>query len=159
MVTMQLEGADNLERTLASLEKTVAKKLARKGVRAAAGVTLPVCKAMAASVVGGRMGSLLAAALEVRAAKKQRPGSYMMRVQHSAKHNETFVDVAADGTRNYIPNAIEYGHAGPGGGGGAKTVQPMPYMRPGLESTKLSAANRMIAVLWDGIKGEFNRAG
>ena len=47
------------------------------------------------------------------------------------------------GKRYFIPNAIEYGHASPGRGGGKnapKDVPAKPFMRPALDSTLPNAA-------------------
>ena len=40
------------------------------------------------------------------------------------------------GTRSYIPNAIEYGHAGPGDAGGTKVAKPKPFQRAAYEEKR-----------------------
>ena len=81
------------------------------------------------------------------------------------EYNDKFVVTTKDGKRYYIPTAVEYGHAGPGGGGftalaideegnykvykkgrkkgqikkaspKTKTVQPHPFMRPAMKAKK-----------------------
>ena len=80
-------------------------------------------------------------------------------------YNDKFVVTTKDGKRYYIPTAVEYGHAGPGGGGftalaidkdgnykvykkgrkkgqikkasaKTKTVKPHPFMRPAMKAKK-----------------------
>lgn len=84
-------------------------------------------------------------------------------------YNDKFVVTTKDGKRYYIPTAVEYGHAGPGGGGftelaidedgnykvykkgrkkgqikkaspKTKTVQPHPFMRPAMKANKAEVA-------------------
>jgi len=61
-------------------------------------------------------------------------GSYGAKVV--IKADDAFVHISADGTRSYIPNAIEYGHAGPGDAGGAKVAKPIPFQRSAYEEKR-----------------------
>jgi hypothetical protein len=141
MISMTLEGGKELEAKLLSLERKVGKAIVRKAVRNGAKVMLPVAKSNANSIGGGEMGAIISRALQVRAMKKQRPGQYAVKIQHSEKYNDQLVHITKDGRRHYIPNAIEYGHAAPGDAGGVKIVEERPYIRPAFDTTKAGATN------------------
>ena len=59
-MSIQLEGAKQLEKKLKSLGTKVAKKVVRKAVRKAAKPQQQATKANARSMVGGEMGALIA---------------------------------------------------------------------------------------------------
>ena len=158
MIEMTLEGGKQLEAKLLDLERKVAKKVVRSAVRAGSKPILAAAKANASAVVGGAMGAIISKSLQVRAAKKQRRGQYVVQIRHSEKANAELVDESS-GSRYYIPNAIEYGHASPGRGGGRnapKDVPARPYMRPAFDTSKGQAQQALVAELASGIEREFN---
>ena len=143
MIEMNLEGGKELERMLLALETKVARKVVRKGVRKGLKPTLTAAKSNALSMMGSdpkdkdevSMRRLLNKNIVLRAAKKQRKGSYMMRVQLRPEVDEfvgftkgSHTDLRTRklvGTRHYIPAAIEYGH------GNAAAV---PFMRTAADA-------------------------
>jgi hypothetical protein len=162
MITIELEGALELEKKLAALQIKMARKIRARAVKAGARITLARAKAIAPVIIGGRMGDIIARALQIRTMKKPPRGAYGVRVQHSADANDELVHITRDGRRYYIPNAIEHGHAAPGRGGAGrgaapKDVPPNPYMRPALAQTAHRAAQKMIDVALGEIKREWNR--
>ena len=162
MISMTLEGGKQLEAKLLGLERKVAKKIVRSAVRAGSKPILSAAKANAQSIVGGTMGGTIARSLQVRAMKKQRRSQYAVKIQHSEKANDQLVHIAASGEREYIPNAIEYGHAAPGRGGGKnspKDVPSRPYMRPAFDSSKGSAEQAVRTELLGGIERAYNSGG
>ncbi len=126
-----LEGFDNLERKLLKMEKSKAKNIVRKASRVAQRVTLKEAKANAVSMVGGEMGNKISGALQVKAARRQKPGEYRTNVEIDAKRADEFVHNTESGERYFIPTAIEYGHVTTNGG----KVPPIPYMRTAAEKT------------------------
>lgn len=135
MIDVVLEGGKELERKLLALEKKTAKKVVRKAVREGLKPTHKAAKSNAKTMVGGNMGGLISKALVLRAFKKQKRGSYAMTVRTRSEKEggpKEFVHITKDGKRQFIPAAIEWGHAKPGRGGkkGApKDVPAIPFMR------------------------------
>lgn len=128
---VKLQGADVLEKTLLRLERNVGKKIVRKAVRAGAKPVLAAIKSAANSMVGGTMGRLISKNLQTRGFKKQKRGQFGVGTRLKADIPE-FVDVSADGSRQYIPAAIEFGHVDRGGG----QVPAIPFMRTSFDMTK-----------------------
>lgn len=158
MIEMKIENAAQVQKALDSFEKKVAKKIVRQAVRTAWKPLLVRAKEKARSVIGGAMGKLIANKLQLRAFKKQKRGSYGMLVRIRPGVDE-FVEVSNTGQRNYIPAAIEYGHAFPGrgkgpGGGAPKDVAARPYMRPALDETLPQAPKIFEKQLNDAIRQE-----
>ena len=141
MIQMQIKNAQAVQNALNAFEKKVSQKVVRQGVRASWTPLLKRAKENAKANVGGSEGGKIAKALKLRTFKKQKKGQYGMHVRINPKKAGQFVVVSPKtGNRNYIPAAIEYGHAGPGrgkgpGGGGPKDVAAKPFLRPALDAT------------------------
>ena len=132
MIEMTLEGGKELEAKLTALERKVGVKIARESVREAIKMILMPAKANALSMVGGKMGAIIARALQIRVGTyhgKRRRGQYYMKIQHNPKYNDVFVHESEGSLtrpqgkrgyqlsrRTYIPAAIEYGHVTANGG-------------------------------------------
>jgi len=144
MIDMTIQGDQQLERKLLSLERKVAKKVVRKAGRKALRPILSSAKQNAKTMVGGEMGTLLAAALILRAFRKQRKSSYGLNVRLKAAIQE-FIHIAKDGTRYYIPAAIEYGH---------DSAAAIPFMRAAFEANRGKTIVIMKDEIWKGIKLE-----
>lgn len=139
VIKMQVKNAQAVQNALNAFEKKIAKKIVRTGVRASWTPLLKRAKENARSKVGGDMGKLIARSLQLRAFKKQKRSQYGMLVRIK-KGVDEFVVVSKSGQRNFIPAAIEYGHAfpyhGKGPGGGApKDVAAISYLRSALDIT------------------------
>jgi hypothetical protein len=165
MITLELQGAKQIEARLLGLERKVAKKIVRQAVRAGAKPIHTAAKANAANMVGGDMGKRIAKAMAIRAWKRQKRGQYGVGVQ--LKEDEAFVGYSMgsassmksrkliQGGRYYVPSAIEYGHAFPGRGGrrGApKDVPAIPYFRSAMDSQKGAAERKVRQILLEGIE-------
>lgn len=133
--SVTLEGGPALQIKLQNLAIKTQRKLVRQAVRAGTKVMLPVAKANARQMVGGNMGSVIASALQIRAMKSQRPGQYALKIQHSKNYDDQLVSTTQAGERQYIPNAIEYGHVAPDG----SDVPAKPYMRTAFMATQATA--------------------
>lgn len=121
-VSVQVENAVAVENYLKKIETRVARKIVRVAVRNAQKPTLTAARALAKSMVGGEMGSLISKNIKI-VTPKQKKGAYRLQVGISSKANELFQDVSKTGTQNYIPAAIEYGH------GSNKDQAAIPYLR------------------------------
>jgi HK97 gp10 family phage protein len=152
MIQMSIQGAQEIERRLNSLEKKVAKSIVRKAVRAGAKPIHAAAKTNAKETVGGDMGSRLSKDLAVRAFKRQRRGQYGVNVRF--KDDEKLVHITAQGKRQYIPAAIEYGHAfaGRGGKNAPKDVPAVPFLRPAFDTKKDAAERAVKRELLEGIE-------
>lgn len=149
MIALDLRGAKELEKKLSTLDRKVSRKVIRTAVRDAQKITLKAAKENAASMVGGSMGSLLKKSLNLRGFKRQKRGSYGMKI--GLRPNDAFLHQGEN--RCYIPFAIEYGHAAPGAGGsGAKDVAPIPFMRSAADRTAKQKRDFFTKRVWSGIK-------
>lgn len=171
MPGMEIQGAAELMRKLNALPAKVGKKVVRQSLRQGAKVVQAAAKANALSIIGGDMGSKIAKSIGVRAktAKWRRKyGAYgiFVGVDPSARIPE-FVYFTkgsafslethkqAIGRRHFIPNAIEYGHAFPGKGGGKhppKDVPARPFMRKAYEMAGSRANQTSMQAMKDGIE-------
>jgi len=142
MIGMTIQGDQELERRLLNLERNTAKKVIRKASRKALKPILSSAKQNAKNMVGGTMGTLLAAGLVLRAFRKQRKGSFGLNIRLKAAIQE-FIHIAKDGTRYYIPAAIEYGH---------DSAAAIPFMRAAFEADKSKTIVIMHNEIWAGIK-------
>lgn len=165
MAELLITGAKELQRKFKELEAKTAKAIVRKSVRAGGNVILKKAKANARSRVGGNMGKLIAKYLKLQVWRRQPPGAYGMGVVISEAGNDVFVVTSKAGRRNYIPHALEYGHAAPGGGGAkskgregyggggsVKAVAAIPFMRPAFETEKDRAKRVIEQTMWKGIE-------
>ena len=149
MIQMQIQNAQAVQNALNKFSLKISQKVVKQGVRAAWNPLLKRAKANARALDRGRtkqkkskrMGHLIAVALILQPFKRQRPNQYGMKVWLNPKKAGQFiVDSPRTGNRNFIPAAIEYGHAFPGrgagpGGGAPKDVAAKPFMRPALDVT------------------------
>jgi len=134
-IGMTVTGAKELEAMLTRLERKETAKIVRKETRDSQKMIMrPTVGSKSLGMVGGKMGTLIAKNLTIRAMTKMRRGSYGAKV--IIKPNEAFIHVSASGNRSYIPNAIEYGHAGPDDAGGAKVAKPIPFQRAAYEEKR-----------------------
>ena len=138
---VKIEGDKELASKLDALEKKVSKGIVRSSVREAQSkLLLPAAKAAVISKVGGNMGRMIAEALKVRAAIKQKKGAYTVWVWiKPGIHEEEFIVYSRAGKRNYVPAAIEYGHVMPWGG----YIGPISWMRAAAIATEQKRANRV----------------
>ena len=79
-VALTVSGAEAIEKQLLAMERKVAKKIVRKAVRDGGKVTLKVAQDLSRNIVGGQTGGVMAKALRVRAYKRQKPGTYAVRL-------------------------------------------------------------------------------
>jgi len=149
MIQMQIKNAQLIQNALNAFSKKISQKVVKQGVKAAWTPLLKRAKANARALDSGRtkqkksqrMGHRIAVALELKPFKKQKPGNYGMTVKINPEKAKQFVVYSPrTGNRNYIPVAIEHGHAFPGrgagpGGGAPKDVAAKPFMRPALDAT------------------------
>ena len=137
-IGMTVKGVKELEKMLTRLERKDTAKIVRRETRdAQKNVMRPEIGAKALALGkgrGGGMGNLIAKNLVVRAMTKMKRGAYGAKV--IIKAHEAFIHVTADGTRHWIPSAIEYGHAAPYDKGGTKVASPMPFQRTAYEEKR-----------------------
>lgn len=140
---MKIKGLKELENTLKKMEKKTAKKAVRKGVRTAQKICLKAAKSNVQNMVGGEMGRKIAAALKVKAVRKQKKGSYALQVAIDPNKAEQFKHKTEDGKTYYVPTAIEYGHRKVGGG----KVSAIPYMRNAADKTEKARMKTLIKII------------
>jgi hypothetical protein len=126
-------GADELKAKLAEMSNIEKRNVIKPALEAGIAPILSGVEANAVSMVGGKMGSLLASYAVARHWKRKVNGGYGMSVAESRDGNEEFVYTAKHSRyksgRSYIPAAIEYGHITPTG----KHVEAIPYIRAAAE--------------------------
>lgn len=154
MISVQIEGAKELENKLLQLERKVGKKIVRTGVRNAQKSLLSVIKAnLSAISKGGGMAQKIAKALTVRAARRNPKGTYSVNVQIKSQPEFVYYPKGSfsslgtrktQGKRSYVPAAIEFGH------GQSKEQAARPYMRPAADATEKSR----IKILSDYVRSE-----
>lgn len=147
-IGMTVTGAKEIEAMLKRMERKEVSRIARTETREAQkNIMRPAIGSKAMGMVGGKMGTEIAKALIVRAMTKMRRGSYGAKV--IIKPTDAFVHFTKgsafdmntkkqiSGKRHYIPNAIEYGHAGPGKAGTKeKVAAPNPFQRAAYEEKR-----------------------
>jgi hypothetical protein len=148
---VNITGAVEVERALAAMGEKIAKKTVRQGVRTAGKITVERTKQNANALVGGKMGSLIAKNVQIRAFKRQRRGSYGMSVRLKASV-EDFIHIAEHSKyptgRTYIPFAIEYGH---------DNAAPIPWARNAADSTRDRVKTTFAEFMFSRIRAEFRR--
>jgi len=142
-----IEGAKELERNLATLEKRIQKKVVRQAVRAGQKPLLARAKANAVNRVGGTMGALIAKNLVIKAPRRQQKGMYSLHVQLRSGVSE-FVHPTKSGRRHFIPADIEYGH------GSDKEGAARPYARPATDATREESIRALTRALRTGLLRE-----
>lgn len=139
---------------LKRLEGTVGKKIVRKGVRAGRKGTLAKARDNASRLEGegAGMAEYIAASLKLTVTDKRKLHARDAYAMEIGFDTQNFPDLIENnrGRRNFIPHAIEYGHVGPGQGGGTgpKVAAPKPFMRRAHNATiaqSLNVAKRIIA--------------
>ena len=153
-ITISVDGAKAVEKSLLNLEIKVGRKIVRTALRNGAKIVHKTAKANALANVGGELGPKIAKSLKVRAMTRMNLSNVGVKVQIDPKANDEFVYVTKDGNRYYIPNAVEFGHAFPGRGGGEnppKDVAADPYMRPAFDTEKDKVARRIENDIKNGI--------
>ena len=130
--TIVLEGASQLRVKLDALPEKVQRRAVRESVRSALKLYLNAAKRNARSVVGGKMGALLASTLYLKASKRTRRAYYgMLALFHTGRQQSGgLVWTSKKGKRSFIPAAIEYGH------GRHKAEAARPFLKPAFEQTK-----------------------
>jgi hypothetical protein len=135
---MTIQGAAELHELLKNTERRVRTKAAKRAVKAGGRVVKSHAEDLALFNVGGEMGALLAENLQLAPYKKPPRGStgLYLRLKPGVI---PFVHVTQDGTRQYVPHAIEYGHVSPSGA----FVAAIPFMRPAVDQRRKHAEWRM----------------
>ena len=161
---MQIRGAKEIERALLALPKKLAKKGVRRSVRKGGNIFLKAAKGNAANQVGGELGAALVKAMQLRAYRKHRKGTFAMRVLINPGAPDFVYETkgmgsryqgankkVAEHTRHYIPAAVEFGHRFPYG---MKPgfVPPVPFMRPAFDERGAAALNTVTTSLWKEVK-------
>lgn len=159
MSQFRLEGADGLERLIASLPAKMAKKGIRRAVRIAHRIVydsiLQKIQALPSSGLLKRRSLKLAMLLNfrIRTPRRQQSGTYAMEAAFENAESAGLVHYAQGshasiaGTRaketgrSFIPAALEYGH------GSSKEAAARPFMRPGFESAQDKTQRTLAAEL------------
>jgi len=147
VISVRLEGMKELEAKLLQLERKVSKKIVRSAVRKAQKALIPTIKGYLEGIsTGGGMAQKISKALTVRAAKRNRKGSYAVHVtlnpdpsflSYPQGSSSNLATRQTSGKRSYAPAAIELGH------GKNKEQAARPYMRPAADAT----VNQRIRIL------------
>ena len=148
-VQVKVFGISRVERKLNNLEKKVSRKIVKKALKETAKKdVLMKYKTNAKSMIGGKLGKLIAKNIKLRPqkdVKRVKKGNAFLIVDITKKANETFVVTSKSGKRNYIPNAIEFGHG---------NVKPVTFGRNTYNETKSAAVKNIGKRIWAGIKAE-----
>jgi hypothetical protein len=164
--TKTLEGFDELDAKLMKLGNKVAKSIVKKANRIAIKEVKVVVQRRAKRMVGGEMGSLIARKVFIQVFKKQRKGSFGLRVgirpdvpEFTGKSQTRLKTVQGKtktvrkwmkGKRWYIPAALEYGHG---------NARPIPFFRSAWAASKKTAVRTLGRELKQGIEREAKRGG
>jgi len=148
MIRLTVQGEKELERKLKTLEQKVSKKVIRQASRKSMKPTLTDAKENARTMVGGALGRLMAAALVLRAFRRQRRGSYGVNVRLKSGVPE-FKHKTKEGTEYYIPAAVEYGH---------DSAEAIPFMRNAFDKNKQKVPRTMQNEIWAGIRRLIGKA-
>lgn len=134
-VMTNLEGGKELDAKLLKIERKTAKKIVKTAVRASTKPPLQAVRGNARGMIGGTIGSLIAKNTKALVFKFQRRGSWGMQVGIKPDVPE-FVETSAEGRKNYIPAAIEYGH---------DEAAAIPFIRNAWDATR-EKARKIIGV-------------
>ncbi len=145
--SLDVQGMAELERKLQALDSKVKRKVVRVAVKSGADVIKHQAESNAETIVGGEMGTLIARRLGTRRFRRQRRGSYGVSLRIRPGPLE-FIWITQDGTRYYVPSALEFGHIDRAGG----FVPARPYMRPAFDSKVRAAITTIGNVLKVGIE-------
>lgn len=147
---LKVDGIEKINKMLQRVEKKVAEKAEKKILKQAMQPLLSDAKSSASNLGSGKMSSLLSKTLKIYNIKKKnlRRGHIGVQLRHkedkklvaySVGSSSSLATKKTSGKRYFIPNAIEYGHAFPGRGGGKgapKDVPARPYIRPAYDRNK-----------------------
>ena len=156
--TVQVTGAKEIAAKLKTLETKFAKQIVKDALREGANHLLANLKSNAGNMGKGLtgMGKRIASALMVRAWKRQHRGIYGIGIR--LRRDPAFIGYSEgsassikskkliQGSRYFIPTAIEYGHAFPGRGGGKHAPKDVPaksFARKAID-TQTAAVERII---------------
>jgi len=167
-IQYKIENAQEVQDALNAFERKISQKIVKQATKAAWTPLLKQIKKNARALDQGkteqkkskRMGHRIAVAMVLQPFRKQKSGSYGMKIWIDPKVAGQFVEESTrTGNRNYIPAAIEYGHAFPGrgqgpGGNAPKDVAAKPFMRPALDATLPGAPAIFEGYLNTAIAGE-----
>jgi hypothetical protein len=140
---MQLEGGKELEIILLRLESKTSKVIVRRAVNKGLRPVRKAARENVKTMMGGdkkskddfSMRRLLAKNIIIKPARRQRSGSYLVRVQIRSGIVE-FVYMTEDGTEYYIPAAIEFGH---------DDVPAIPFMRKAADEVLKTKSKSIVA--------------
>jgi len=165
--TKTLDGFKELDHKLSKLENKIAKTIVKKANRIAVKTVKVAVERRAKRMVGGNMGQLIAENVIIQVFKKQRKGSYGLRVgirpnveEFQGKSDSHFRKVQGrtrsivklfKGKRWYIPAALEYGHG--------ENKRPIPFFRSAWNASKKMAVKVLGENLKAGIEKEATRNG
>lgn len=152
---IDIDGDKRLEKSLLGLERKAAKKIVKGAVRKGGNVVMKKARINSKSMVGGKMGRLLARNIILRKYKKQRKSQFSMFVAMKAGVSE-FVYKAKKRSKypdmtTYIPAAIEAGHVT----GQGQAVPAKPFMRNAYQATGKTAQRIIVMEIRDEVKKEF----
>lgn len=154
---IKVEGAEQLEKKLLSLERKAAKKIVRVGVRKGGNIVNKKARLNSKSMVGGEMGRLLARHIILRKYKRQRRSQFAMFVAmragvsafvYKAKKWSKYSDM-----QTYIPMAIEAGHIT----GKGRPVPAIPFMRNAYQTVGRTAQQVMLREIQSSVGEEFRK--
>ena len=158
-----------------NIEKKVAAKAIRKGVRAGRKGTFAEAKRNAGNLKGAGTGmsGKIKKSLVLRAMTKKQlhlKNAFGMEIRFKDSEDRGLVHISKEGVRSFIPHAIEYGHVGPYMSeksqkkrtGGDYTKQekvaaPKPFMIPAHESTRSHSMYIAKKVITQEITKEWNK--
>lgn len=134
---IQITGWRELDAKLRALSGPTVQRIAKPALQAGAAV-LEIAAKTHANTIPGVMGAQIARAIGQRRIRQLRDGGFSVAVAVDPKgqYESEFVHVTQAGARQYIPAAIEYGHAAPYDARGPKIVAAIPYMRPAYDQEK-----------------------
>jgi hypothetical protein len=158
MIDMKLEGVNDVEKYLTSVERKTARSIVRKAATKGVNVFKKQIRSNAITMVGGQMGALISKNVATGTLRSR--GRYtghgrwigmrpkVREFEHIAKGKSIY-----KGKRTYIPSAIEYGHISSWFGhytGGV--TRPIPFMRRAFESYKKKAVQEFTRKLKEQIE-------
>lgn len=129
-----------MDRALAGLPAKVQNRVAGIALRAGAMILEEEARRNALVGIGGGMGGDIAGAIGIGRMRTVRGGGRAVNVSVDPHGDRPeFVHFTKDGTRQYIPAALEYGHAAPYDAKGTKIAAAIPFMRQAFHVKKAQA--------------------
>lgn len=182
MIDFQIQGDAELLKAIEELPPKVTKKFAREAVQESIPIIVKQVRSNARTMVGGELGRQMAEAYIPDKMRSMRDAAGA-KGHFDPASNSLFVHITKAGNRQYIPNAVEYGHviAKKGMGQskiasntfgkwaksierkGATRVAPIPFIRRAVNQVgtraqmkTLDYIDRAIVAYWE--KGESNKS-